>query len=252
MKTHIIALIKIFDKEEYADAFIERGEMFCRTIGDFKVIEDGELRGDAYECVTDWHQPDRVKLLISYTDIDGTTKSFPLKDLAGPVVVQNSGHNDINVYCCYAVTVPDFNESYETEEQRLFVFNKINKMLKMQTTLPSEVLSFGKFAVMIYRVQDFIDRVKSTAMQEGKTLWRGTVKYFDSDTFHGSFDPIESMFRKRNIYEYQSEYRFAFGSKNSSGPMTIKLGSLKEIAFKLQTDEINGKIQIKLDETSYK
>lgn len=31
MTTRIYLLIKVFDKEEYADAFIQKGDLFCRT-----------------------------------------------------------------------------------------------------------------------------------------------------------------------------------------------------------------------------
>lgn len=53
MGSRIYLLIKIFDKEEHADAFIQNGDMFCKTLGDFKKIEDSDVRGDAYEAVTD-------------------------------------------------------------------------------------------------------------------------------------------------------------------------------------------------------
>lgn len=45
MGSRIYLLVKIFEREEHADAFLEKGEMFCRTLGDFKKIEDDEARG---------------------------------------------------------------------------------------------------------------------------------------------------------------------------------------------------------------
>jgi hypothetical protein len=41
-------LINVFDKEESADAFVQKSEMYCNTLGYFKKQQD-ELKGYAYE-----------------------------------------------------------------------------------------------------------------------------------------------------------------------------------------------------------
>ena len=130
----IVLLIKVFDNEEYADAFIQTGEMFCKTIGQFKQIEGDVARGDRFEAPSDWYQPDRISLTISLNTPGGEEKSFPI-GLAGPLVIQCAAHDRLNVFCMYAVTVPDFEESYETEDERLRVVEKINSMLKVHATL---------------------------------------------------------------------------------------------------------------------
>ena len=42
-------LIKTFDKEEYAQSFIQNGEMLFRHIRYFNQIEDNQVRGDSEE-----------------------------------------------------------------------------------------------------------------------------------------------------------------------------------------------------------
>lgn len=246
MTSRIYLLIKVFDKEEYADAFIQKGELFCRTLGDFKRIDNDAARGDAYEGVTDWHQPDKVALTITFKDKDGVEKTRPIENLAGPVVMQNNGYDRLNIYCMYAVTVQEFEESYETEEERLLIVEKINTMLKERSTLREEVLSLGEFAVVVYQVKNFIDRVKAAAKEKNFACRNGLISYYDPDTFHGSFQELETVFRKRNIYEHQNEYRFSFGSHEPEGSKVIHLGSLEGIAFKAPTKDINGMVQIRL------
>jgi len=248
MSSRIYLLIKVFDKEEYADAFIQKGEMFCRTLGEFKKIEDSGVRGDAYEGVTDWHQPDQISLTISYKDGDGVEHSLPIEGLAGPVVMQNTGYDRLNLYCTYAVKAPEFEESYETEEERIRIVEKINSMLKDFSTLSEEVLALGEFSVIVYQVEDFIDRVKQAVKSQNFACWNGAIKYYDPDIFHGSFKELEAVFRKRNIYAHQNEYSFAFGSHEPEGARTINVGSLNGIDFKISTKEINNKVQIKLAE----
>lgn len=248
MSKKIVLLVKVFDNEEYADAFIQTGEMFCKTIGQFKRIEGDVARGDQFEAPSDWHQPDRISLMFSFKTPDGEENSFPIEGLAGPLVMQHTVHDRLNAFCMYAVTVPDFEESYETEEERLCVAEKINSMLKVNATLSEEMLSLGDHAVLIIKVADFIDKVSKAAESEGYLSWRGLIDYFDSETFHGSFGEVESIFKKRNIYSYQKEFRFVFDSSKPEGAKTLHVGSLDGIGFKLKTSEINSKLELKLAE----
>lgn len=248
MTKRIYLLIKFFDKEEYADAFIEKGELYCRTLGDFKKIDEEDGRGDKFEAVTDWHQPDQIKLTITYTDNDGVEKTIPIEKLAGPLTIQYNGYDRLNLYCMYAVEVPEFEESYEAEEERLAIVEKINRMLKEKSTLSDEVLSLGEFAVVVFQVEDFIGRVKKAAQEKHFACWNGLIRYYDPNTFHGSFQELESVFRKRNIYEHQHEYRFAFGSHEAEGVKVLHLGALDGIAVKAPTRDINGLIQLKVVE----
>lgn len=248
MSKNIYLLVKVFDKEEYADAFIRKGEIFCKTIGQFKQIEDDAARGDQFEALSDWFQPDQISLMLSHKTPDGEEKSFPIEGLAGPVAMQRTTHDRMNVFCMYAVTVPDFEESYETEEERLCAVKKINSMLKLHTTLSEEMLSLGEHAVVIHNVKEFIEKVGAAAKLQGYSTRGRLVDYFDSEIFHGSFEEIESPFKKRSIYSYQNEYRFVFKSSKPEGAKTLHIGPLDGIAVKLKTNEINSKIEIKLAE----
>lgn len=86
MSSIIYALIKVFDKEEYADAFIKNGELFSRTLGDFKGIEDDEIRGDEYEAVTGNYQPEEVSVTISWKDAEGVESSHLIKCISSDLV----------------------------------------------------------------------------------------------------------------------------------------------------------------------
>ena len=121
-------------------------------------------------------------------------------------------------------------------------------MLKEKATLSDEVLALGEFAVVVYRVEDFIHRIRKGAQERDFTCWDGLIDYYDPNTFHGSYKELETIFRKRNIYKHQNEYRFAFGSHKPEGAKLIHLGSLERIAIKIKTREINKKINLKIAE----
>ncbi|MCS3455317.1 hypothetical protein M2366_001384 [Aeromonas sp. BIGb0405] len=248
MDSRIMLLIKIFDKEEYADAFLNNGEIFCQTLESFKKIEDAGVRGDTYEAVSSWYQPDQVSLIISYKDDAGVEHKIPLmpSDLAGPIITQLNKYNHLNLYCMYAVIIPEFNESYTTEEEKLLVSEKINSMLAERTTLDDEVLSLGKYAVIIHSVNDFIEKVESAAKERNYQCRHKPITYFDSDSFNGSVNELEAVFRKRHCYKYQSEYRFAFATQELVGPKTIHIGPIGGIAIKVPTESIKSKLRLKV------
>lgn len=247
MPKKILLLLKVFDKEEYADAFLQSGEMFCKTIGDFKRIEGDAARGDKFEAPSQFYQPDRVSMVISFTKPDGEVKSFPVDGLAGPLVMQATAHDRLNVFCMYAFTVPDFEESYTTEEERLQSVERINSLLKVHAQLSEEMLSFGGHAVLITNVSEFFDKVNAAALSDGSAIYRGLVDYYDPETFHGSFGEVEAVFKKRKEYSYQKEFRFVFDSGKPYGARSLRAGSLAGIAFKLKTSEIN-RLELKLYE----
>ena len=49
MSRKIYCLIKAYDSEEYAKAFINTGEMYCKTLEEFNEINDDNERGDRFE-----------------------------------------------------------------------------------------------------------------------------------------------------------------------------------------------------------
>lgn len=248
MTTRIYLLIKVFDTEAHADAFIQKGELFCRTLGCFKKLDENNGRGDRFEAVTGWHQPDQIKLAITFKDKDGVEKTVPIERIAGPVTIQNNGYDKLNLYCMYAVQIPEFEGSYETEEERVAIVQKINSMLKDRSTLSADFLALGEFAVVVFQVEEFVDRMKKAAKDRKYACWHRLVEYYDPDKFHGSFNELEAVFKKRNLYKHQSEYRFVFGSHEPEGSTVIYLGPLDGVAIKVPTSEINDKLQLKLVE----
>jgi hypothetical protein len=112
-----------------------------------------------------------------------------------------------------------------------------------------EVSALGKFAVLIYKVEDFINKVKVKAKTLGCGYANGLVEYYAADSFHGSFKGIDGVFKKRSSYSHQNEYRFVFDLPESGSTQKIHIGPLNDIAFKLPTSEINSKVQLRLDES---
>lgn len=251
MGTKFGVLIKVFGSEKYADKLIQEGQLYCQTIRDFKNIKDGNARGDPYEAPSEWMQPDRVSITISGTTAEGQPiPPHVLKDLSGPVIMQDNCFDRLNAYCMYAVKIPEFHETYDSEESKQKVQAKLNALLEAQAKLADEMLSFGEHAVIIPTVPAFIDRVCNFAKNQGHGVAHSLVDYFEEDKFSGQFTGLQPLFMKRKSYEYQSEFRLIFDSNLPEGPLILNIGPLHDLhAMKVKTKDINGMIQMKLRET---
>ncbi|GBH26109.1 hypothetical protein [Burkholderia vietnamiensis] len=251
MAKRLLLLVKFFDREEYARRFLEYGEMYCRPLADFKSIEDGDVRGDRYEAVSHWLQPKGVKIEITPHTPDGMpldTIHIKESDLAGPVVSQLSIYDNLNLFCLHAVSYEEFEERYETEEERVLIKERINKSLIEQTTVPDQCAQFGEHAVLIHDVGQFFDRIKAQAARDGVGVYGDFVEYFNADEFNGGFNGVDSIFRKRDDYSYQKEYRLAFNFRSSlPQARMVGLGSLKDVAVIVPAKDLNGLLKIEVD-----
>lgn len=245
MTKEVMILIKVFDSERHADAFFSKGEMYCRKVGYFKRIEGDAARGDKFEGVAGWYQPDLISAEIKIRTPNGEVESHQL-DLAAPLIMQHAAVDRFNAYCMYSITRPNFNETYRTEDERLRAVDKINSILNEHAKLGEKMLSLGEYAVVVFNVEKFIEKVAATAIREGFKCYRSLVDYFEPDTFHGSFGEIESIFKKRDMYSYQKEFRFAFDSVELEGEKTLYVGSLDGIAFRIPTREIDKRMKLEV------
>jgi len=236
MTQRIFSLIKIFDAEEHAERFLKQGEMLCRTLEHFKKIENNDERGDKYEAVVEWQQPEGIKLKLSYCDKDGKKSTFSIDELAGPFVVQTTAYDNLNIYCMYALKIEAKRTKKSHKDQ--YTISEIPKISEKCSKL-------GNFAVVIHQVTDFIELVRNHARSNGYFFTKGAVRYFDPKSFSGNFAGIETVFQKRNLYSHQSEFRFAFDFfSEKPEPRKIQIGSLEKIAIKVPTEELNNIFKI--------
>jgi hypothetical protein len=78
-------------------------------------------------------------------------------------------------------------------------------------------------------------------------ICHGLVEYYDPEKFAGSFKGVEAIFKKRNTYKHQNEFRFAFNANNETpGPIPIKVGPLNEFAFIGPLKDIIDRLKIEI------
>ena len=223
----IFFLVKFFDNPDHADDFV-RGRIFANSLSRFKQIErdDHSGRMDRDEGTSAWFQPNKGgRLIINGMDISD--------DLAGPLQIQMSWLNPLNIFCIHAAHSGNLdlanlsNDNIETLRQQLIV--------------PDACFSLGKHAVIVKDVGEFMDRMRSSARQDGYRIARGLVRYYDPATFHGHFPGVEVAFHKQDQYSFQREYRFVFDTgATKESPLVMNIGNIEHITLRLESRKLNG------------
>ena len=227
MDKYIYFLIKIFDEDKYAEMFLD-GVLHSKKLSYFRKIYDKAVgnRGDRHEGVISWYKAE--ELII---EINGVT----LKNVVGNVSMNMNYHDNVNIFCLYA--------SYQTENFELTQEN-LPKLIE-QLKISESCFGLGRKAVIVTNVEEFINRVFNKADQQQLNFKAGLIEYYDPKIFSGKFTDNDAIFKKRIEFSHQKEYRFAFyPNKISDDAINLDIGDIRDIAFKMEANEINNEIKI--------
>jgi hypothetical protein len=229
MSKTIFFFVKIFDEKKYAMDFI-KGKLFSNRLSYFRNLEEsqGANRGDKNEGVVSLFQPDKVNIVIN---------DRVISDLSGPISIKMNWHDNLNVFCIYAAHSGSFDSLTEKN------FNAFKKQLE----IPEDCLNLGKYAVVVTSVSQFIERVQSAVEKYDYGLHGDLVEYYDPNSFNGTFDQNEAIFKKRNEYKHQKEYRFAFDrGVVGEDPLTLDIGDISDITMLCDVTDVNVKLEMSL------
>ena len=204
-------LMKTYAEKKHALAFIE-GTIFANPLSHFKQLEERDIRRDTEEGIMTMPLTEGFKLEITSTAID---KPIVLNrdDLVEPPTLRPNWFNAINLFCMQIINIHREGNT---------------GILK----IPSRATSFGRYAVVILDVGEFIRRVTKAVDRAGYRLSYKQVEYYDSTTgIHTSLTTLEPIFTKRNDYQEEQEFRIAI-DRGLAVPIPLKLdiGPIHDIA----------------------
>ncbi|HIF9126688.1 hypothetical protein WAX88_20965 (plasmid) [Photobacterium damselae subsp. damselae] len=231
MSKTLFFFVKVFDNKKYADDFM-KGKLFANRLSFFKKLEEKAEanRGDRHEGVLSWHQKDDIELMIN---------GRLITELAGPVITRMNWHDHLNIFCVYSGHSGDFN-SVDCDNL---------SSLKKQLEIPSDCLELGQYAVVVTKVNEFLERVKLAIEKSGYGLSAGLVNYYDPESFSGYFSEENAVFNKHREYEHQREYRFAIDTgTEGEEAITLDVGDISDITMLCNTADFNKLLEIKLPE----
>jgi len=226
----IFYFVKFFEEQKYADDFLN-GILYINRLSFFKKIEDDVKtnRGDKYEGVHTWLQPNMVELQFGNIAINP-------KDLAAPVCIQKNIHDNLNVFCLYAGHTGGLVSG--TEEK-----------LRQQLTIREDNLHLGDQAVIVTKPEKFLNRVKDTVRVNNYGMKAKIVEYYDPEKFHGSFNEDDVIFKKRFEFQHQSEYRIAVDTRtNGNTAIRLDIGNIGDIAQQFDIQDFNKEFKFDFKE----
>ena len=128
---------------------------------------------------------------------------------------------------------------------------RYDEVLDRYVRIPEAVMRLGDFAVWIHQPYEFLDRVKSAADKLGVPMNGDFVEYGRRPMPSLGLKDVGLIFRKREQYKYDREFRFSFESPQKvEGPLTLDVGDLSDIAKLFRTREFNGQLTITHGEPS--
>lgn len=210
-KEHTILMFLKFGEEKYMRDLFENGTIYMNQIDFFRKAEDGKLRGDKYEGVSEVfnYPPGQFKLT------DSKTGAFIHEGNYLSLHTACSYENVLgNIYSLFAIS------SFGCEEPSTFKIDVDNK-------------KFGSHCVMIKNLPEFLSRMKKAFNDKSIPFHGGFVHYYDRYTANGKID----LFSKPLEYEFQKEFRF-YADTEKETPLVLQIGSLSDIAEIRSTIEI--------------
>ena len=208
--------IKVFDKEIWADNFLNNGEMLFSHISVMRDI-DNNARRDNYEGETIENLYVNIDKNMRYLRIDNT-HCIDLERLA------KDGNDIREQNACLRINyIPDY---------FIYSFANINEMNENISDAFNELKKFGNYAVVIVNCPEFIRRVKSFI--KGSELY--AIKYTTEPS---------NMYEKRTIYKNENDSRIGIDAENlkklygQEKRIKLYVGSLQDIAFKCNVNQFD-------------
>lgn len=227
----IVFFAKVFSQPQLADDLI-KGKLYANTLRHFRKIEGDPTRGDPEEGAV---MPNLENLTIELTSTDPTAGevdkiTITKDDLAAPPTIRPRWFERINLFCMYAARTGQFTT---VSEQNIADFQK-------QLEMPEDCEKFGSHAVVIKNPREFIRRVNLSAEKKGYRVHSGPVQYYDPDIGTPPIhSPIQTLFLKRKIYEYQKEWRWAIDIGTTADcPIFFDIGGIEDIAVRMSTPDL--------------
>ena len=210
----ILFFVKFLSSDERVESLL-RGKLYAQRLSCFKQSDDGTASGrlDRHEGTSSWMQPGSYRLEINGWDMT--------PDLAGPT--------------------PDAAELVQPSERVLRSCRPCRRhgsgpgrgrrrgRPAAATLGPGTLLRIGRARSRCHRPSRVQAPVPRSANDTRYRAWSHLVRYYDPSSFHGRFEGIDPVFRKRTDYSYQREYRFAIDTGTTGDdPLHLDIGDIRD------------------------
>lgn len=238
----VICFVKFFQKEEYADSFLN-GNLYFNRLSYFIDLEkkgscDEHARPDKYEGVIQLLQPEAISQVVIQAPKLGITHVIKGRDFNGPLSMTSDYVTNMHVFCMYAVkTTFDYDGRFNISDADL-------PNVQKEIFVDERNFQFGEYAVIVSG-KPFIDTLDDYSLKNNIDTRYSHVEYYDKDIFTGDIHEEYAIFRKQDKFSYQNEFRIRINTNTiGKNPLNINIGKLSRFSRKIKTSEINNHFKL--------
>ena len=237
MSQEFLFLTRVFREQGHAEEFL-RGQVRAGVLCTYQQIED-KSRNDPMEGVFDSSQFEGLEITIKTP----SGYSHMLSHETGERMTQRIGWAErFNVLCTTASYV---------DSRWVVPGQRFDEVIDRFVRVPEDVMKFGEFAVRIDQPDEFGERLKAAADRLDVPMYSGPVTYGRHPMPDYGMRDVALIFRKRDQYKHEREFRFAFESPQKvDGPLVLDVGDLSDIAQLFRPREFNDQLTVTCDEAA--
>ena len=224
-------LVRLFKEKSHAEQFVQ-GKIYMSPLLRFRNYFDvgGEQRGDPYEGLVAWYQPDG-RTLLQVAD-----HRIPGSDLIAPVALQLDWVTNLNALCFYSINSSKWDTIPEEKVQRFGETLKIHR----------KSFGLGDWAVVALNAEKLLARIHQVLDSRSLPCRARYVHYFDEGTHQGTFPENLHGFIKRARFSHQNEYRIVVSTGSDQAvPYVLDVGDLSDITALMTTETFNETLEIR-------
>lgn len=220
---YIHMILRVFSNEGWAEEFLNKGKLYCNTLNYFRMHQDKYDNNikDPYEGLIMRMSPnDGGELKLNGFKIEGVQECL--------LHSNNSLYK--NIFCLYAPNSPADKQGTKEEFESLVKISDDAKKL-------------GDHLIVIHDAKAFNSRLAEKVKGMGLGMKMRLVDYRD---FSGSIiiDEKDVGFVKPTQYSHQKEWRIMIDNGcDVDKPIEIEIGSIADIAFKININDFNDSIE---------
>lgn len=222
--SYIHLMARVFSDEGWADEFLNKGKLYCNTLNYFRMHKDQYDNNikDPYEG-----------LLMRISPDDGGEVEISGHKLEGveECLLHSNASLYKNIFCLYAPNSPIDQEG---------TIEKFEDLIK----ITDDAKKLGDHLIVIENSKAFNSRLAEKVKEMGLGLKMRLVDYRD---FSGSIviDEKDVGFVKPIQYSHQKECRIMIDNGcYVDEPFEIEIGSIADIAFKINMNDFNDGIKV--------
>jgi hypothetical protein len=230
MSDSINLLVKIFSKQEHINEFLD-GNLYISSLKKFVEMQGNNTQADLLEGITGQYQPHDIIITIKQSEL-GINHTIPPEDYSAPIYTSSNGDlGKLKALCFFSPLIKMNN--FENIKDDIRITDKMRK-------------DFGEDVVLIHKPQEFINRVLETAKKEKISCKTKHINYFpESETI--DFDSQNFGFNKRQLFDFQKEFRIMFSTTESNNHMRLNIGDIRNLCVVLNVDQFNEELEFKIE-----